>query len=171
MNLPTELLEQIRAAIADGSLQLGDPGGRTPLRPRQLHDLRLLPTATDARPTFCWSAEGPRDNPESFKTHPYPKLLWNGITGEEITVRSGNEESEKIANGYVTVAPSDVVLDPIAEMRAALDALPEEDRKLILDGQRKQRNQEIASKLAALSDVQLESVLASAVEPKKKKSA
>ncbi len=38
------------------------------MRPRQLHDLNLAPTASDPRPTFFWSAEKPRNAGDLTKT-------------------------------------------------------------------------------------------------------
>ena len=63
-----------------------DPMGRSPMKPRQLHNLTLLPSATDPRPTFFWSAESPRDTGDLSRTTLYPRLMWHGQTGEEITV-------------------------------------------------------------------------------------
>jgi hypothetical protein len=140
--------------------------GRSPLRDRQLHDLRLLPTATDPRPTFFWSAEGSRD---TVVTHSeFPKLLWSD-TGVEITVRSKEEQDSKIAQGYVFVAPASVVVDPMADLSDALAGLSDEERTLVLEAQQAQRRAEITAKLAGLSPEALEKLLAGATEPAKKR--
>ena len=54
-----------------------DTSGRSPIRARQLHDLRLLPTANDPRPTFFWSAEGSRDTVITHTEFGNGKLMWS----------------------------------------------------------------------------------------------
>ena len=105
--------------IASLRAQLGltDTSGRSPLKPRQLHDLRLLPTKDDPRPTFFWSAEAPRNVADLTKTSPYPKLLWEPVTGTEVTAQSP-EEHETLYAGYLPLAPATAVLDPQAELEA-----------------------------------------------------
>lgn len=167
MSLSPELLAEIKQALADGSLNTADlQGGRSPFRPRQLHDLRLLPTKDDPRPTFFWSVEGPRNNPDAGKTFPYPRLLWSP-GGEEITVQSATEHRDYVSKGYLEKDPGTVVVDQAASIRALLEALTPADRALIVDGQKKARMQAIQEQMAELSDADLESVLAS-FEPKKK---
>ena len=155
MNLSPDLLQQIQAAIASGQLVLPATGtandaGRSPFRPRQLHDLTLLPTKDDPRPTFNWSADPPRDDGgASRRTFPYPRLLW-ARDGTEITVHSEQEHRAQVAAGYLEQAPGDVVIDQAAELRAMLKALSPADRALVVDGQRQAR---IKAALAALEEL------------------
>ncbi len=146
----SSLKQQLDALSGDGS--------RSPIRPRQLHDLRLLPTKDDPRPTFFWSADQPRDYvPGAPK--PYPKLMWHRETGEEITVQTAVDER---AHGdlYVTVAPTNAVAQtPMDWMREALEALSPEERTLVVEGQKQDRLTEIRNKLASLSPEALESLL------------
>ncbi len=141
--------------------------GRSPLKDRQLHDLRLLPTATDPRPTFFWSAEGSRD---VAVTHTeFPKLLWHGETDVEITVFSQAEQNQKIADGYVLTPPVTAAMDPLADITAAFAGLSAEEQRLIMEAQASQRRAEITTRLAGLSPEALERLLASAAEPQPKK--
>jgi hypothetical protein len=173
MALSPELLAEIKQAIADGSLNAAElqQGGRSPFRPRQLHDLRLLPTKDDPRPTFFPSAEGPRnDGGASMKTFPYPRLLWSQA-GEEITVQSATEHHDYVAKGYLEKDPGTIVIDQAAQMRAMLEALSPADRSLIIQGQKKARMQSIQDQLAELSDADVDAVLNSFSDQGKQKSA
>jgi hypothetical protein len=170
MALSPELLAEIKQAIADGSLNTADlQGGRSPFRPRQLHDLRLAPTKDDPRPTFFWSVEGPRNNPDAGKTFPYPRLLWSPA-GEEITVQSATEHREYVAKGYLETDPGTVVVDQSAQIKAMLEALSPADRAMVIDGQKKARMLAIQEQMSELSADDLDAVLAS-LESGKKKSA
>ncbi len=170
MALSPELLSEIKQAIADGQLNVSDlQGGRSPFRPRQLHDLRLLPTKDDPRPTFFWSVEGPRNNPDAGKTFPYPRLLWSS-DGEEITVQSEPEHKRMLAQGFLEVDPGTAVVDQSETIRLMLERLSPADRALVIDGQKKARMNAIQEQMAELSADDLEAVLAS-FEPKKAKSA
>lgn len=129
---------------------LTDMSGRSPLRPRQLHDLRLLPTKDDPRPTFFWSAESPRHGDVS-KTTEYPKLLWHRDTAEEITVRDRADEIAH-AEDYTTVAPlTAIAIDPMDAIREALERLTPDERAAILKGQHEDRVTALRAQLAALS--------------------
>jgi hypothetical protein len=141
--------------------------GRSPLRDRQLHDLRLLPTADDPRPTFFWSAEGSRD--VQITHTEFPKLLWHGETDVEITVRSREEQEQKLAQGYVLTAPAAVAVDPMADLSDAFAGLTIEEQELIVAAQAKQRRDAITAKLAELSPEALERLLAGSAEPVAKK--
>jgi hypothetical protein len=171
MNLSPDLLAQIQAAIASGQLTLPATGatnnaGRSPFRPRQLHDLTLLPTKDDPRPTFNWSADPPRDDGgESRRTFPYPRLLWTA-DGTEITVHSEAEHRGMVAQGYLEQAPGDVVIDQAEQLRQMLEALSPADRALVVDGQRQARIKAALSALEELplgeADTMLESLAAKA---------
>jgi hypothetical protein len=171
MNLSPDLLAQIQAAIASGQLQVPQTGatnnaGRSPFRPRQLHDLTLLPTKDDPRPTFNWSADPPRDDGgESRRTFPYPRLLWTA-DGTEITVHSEAEHRGMVAQGYLEQAPGDVVIDQAEQLRQMLEALSPADRALVVDGQRQARIKAALSALEELprgeADTMLESLAAKA---------
>ena len=134
--------------------------GRSPIRPRQLHDLRLMPTATDPRPAFFWSAEGGRD--EAVTHSEFPKLLWHGETHTEITVTNRDEQQAMLAMGYVMTAPDAGVPNPELDIATAFAGLSEEEQTLILEAQSKQRQAEITAKLAALTPEALDRVLAAA---------
>ena len=155
MQLSPELLAQIQAAIADGTLQLGNPAGRSPLRPRQLNDLRILPRADDPRPTFFWSSEAPRHAVDLTKTTEFPKLLWHGDTGQEITVMSSEEQGRRLSMGYVFTAPSAVVLDPMEQLQEQWAALSPADQALILESQKQDRIASLKQKLSVLPEAKL----------------
>lgn len=143
-------LDQLHAILGAGN-------GRSPIKPRQLHDLRLLPTATDPRPTFFWSAEGARDVVETHS--PYPKLLWHKDTGVEITVQTEAEHRLKAAD-YVTVAPNSTPQSEADRIKALFDSLSPEDQKIVLDADRKARLEKIQSGLSNLSDSDRASLMA-----------
>lgn len=163
MALNPDLLAEIKQAIADGQLNMAElqQDGRSPHRPRQLHDLRLLPSKDDPRPTFFPSAEAPRnDGGASMKTFPYPRLLWSS-SGEEMTVHNEKEHRERVKMGYLETDPGTVVLDSAAQMRAMLEKLSPADRDLVINGQKKARMQAIQDQLAELSDADLDAVIGS----------
>lgn len=144
---------------------LGNPSGRSPLRPRQLHDLTLPPTKDDPRPTFFWSVEKPRnDGGESMRTHEFPKLMWTP-EGVEITVHSKAEQATHAADGYQLVAPAGLVIDPMDEIQAQWDAFSPEDKALILDAQRKERIKLMMEKLSTLPEERLAAIVASTESP------
>ena len=146
-------------ASLKNQLNQTDSTGRSPIRPRQLHDLRLMPTATDPRPMFVWSAESPRDRGDLTRTTEFPKLMWHKSTGEEITVYTLEQQIEQ-GSIYTTQPPANpVTLDPMEQLQDALAGLSESDRALVLEEQRKQRISALQNKLAALSEDQLEALL------------
>jgi len=143
---------------------LTDVTGRTPFRDRQLHNLTLQPTATDARPLFVWSAEQPRDyRPEPGKL--FPALVWNQETGEERTVHS-QADRDALGAEWQGVQPASVVINPLDDMQAALDALSPEDRAAVIQSQQDARKSDLTARLAALSPDQLEALLSG--QPKTK---
>ena len=138
------------------------PDGRSLLKPRQLNDLRLLPTADDPRPTFFWSADSPRDAGDLTKTTPYPRLLWHRDTGEEITVPTA-EAHAQMGEEWLVLPPAQTAPDPMETMRAELDALTPEDRAVLIEGQRKARMAALQAKMAELPDDALETLLGDAM--------
>lgn len=169
MELPAELLQQIKDAVASGALQLGDPSGRSPMRPRQLHDLTLLPTKDDPRPTFFWSAEKPRHAADLSKISEFPKLMWHGTTGTEISVTSRDDQQAHLSMGYVLSAPANAVVNPLAALQSQLDAIPESDRALLLKSIETDRINKLRAQLGELPADQLEALLANAAQPPAKK--
>lgn len=168
MSLSPELLKEIEAAIKSGALNLGGRAdGRSPIKPRQLHNLMLSPTATDPRPTFFMSAEAPRDGSAAVATE-FPKLLWHGTTGTEITVRSIADQQAHLSMGYVMKAPFAIALDPMADLQAQFDALPQADREAMLQSIERDRVEKLKSRLGAISPEQLEALLAATERPIKK---
>jgi len=138
---------------------LTDVSGRSPVKPRQLHNLSLAPTARDPRPTFVWSAESPRDQ-DVTRTTEFPKLLFHQTTGEECCVRSKDEELAKLADpAWGKVAPVQAPVDPMEAVRSELASLSPEDRTLVIEMQRQERIQALKAKMAALPEVDLESLL------------
>ena len=164
MDLSSFTPDQLAALKA----QLNSPGGdgRSPLRPRQLHDLRLLPTATDPRPMFVLSAEGTRDQvawPPTF----YPSLLWHAETGREVTIKTAAERAT-YGPEWVTVPPS-TTADPLQSTLDAFASLNEEDRQVLIEAQRQDRMAVLQKKLAGLSEGDLEKLLAQTGQPEAKR--
>lgn len=107
---------------------------------------------------FVWSADSPRDR-DLTRTTEFPKLMWHKTTGEEITVYNIEQQIEQ-GSIYTTQPPANpVTLDPMEQLQDALMGLSEADRALVLEEQRKQRISALQSKLAALSEDQLEALL------------
>jgi hypothetical protein len=163
-SLPPEQLAALRKALGIADV---DPQGRSPIRTEPLHDLRLLPSATDPRPTFFWSAQSPRNAPDLGRTTPYPRLMWSSTSGEEITVTDAKEQATYTAKGFVLTSPTAVVLDPADEVRAMMDALSPEDRKAVIAAAKVDRLAKVQEKAANLSDADLDALLSS-MEPAKR---
>jgi hypothetical protein len=145
----------------------GSPFGRSPILPRQLHNLTLKPTATDPRPTFFWSAEEPRNAvPEKPK---FSQLMWHGQTGTEITVYSVKDRDEKQRQGYILTPPANAEApDPADLARQALAQLSPEDRKTVLEAAQEARLARVKEMASALSADELDALRAS-LEPKVQK--
>lgn len=124
--------------------------GRSPIRDRQLNDLRLPPRADDPRPLFIDNTYAlPRDVPV---THlPYPKLLWHKDTGKEITVKSLEEHQAK-GPEWVTTAPGSTPQSEADRIKALFDALSPEDQQMVLEQDRKARLDKIQAGLSSLSE-------------------
>lgn len=130
-----------------------DTSGRSPMRfgkDRQLHDLRLAPTADDPRPMFVWSAEPPRNAP--LTPPPYARLMWHKVSNHEITVHSPSEFARREAEGEFTGTPPQMgPIDPQQELAELLAQLSPEDRQLLEEQMRKSKMTEIESRLSSLS--------------------
>ena len=163
----TQLTPEQLASLKGQLDALTPTDGRSAFRPRQLHDLRLAPTATDARPMFVWSAETPRDfvpTPTKF----YPSLIWHQVTGEERTIHSA-EERMALGQSWASIPPQVASVDPEQDMRDALEALSDEDRALLLEAQRQDRMAVLQKKLAGLTQDQLDTLLAGTATPEAKR--
>lgn len=148
-----ELMEALRGLTPDQLSGILSQGyGRSPIKPRQLHDLRLLPKADDPRPLFLPSVDAPRDRPETHS--PYPKLLWHTETGQEITVGSLEDEQKKGA-AWTSVPPSSKPIDPVEQARLLFESLSEDDQRMVLDLQRKAKIDAANAALASLNPAQL----------------
>lgn len=162
---PAQIAELKAALVSDTS-------GRSPLRERQLHDLRLVPTAEDPRPTFFWTAASPRNAADLTRTTLYPRLMWHSVTGAEITVTGASAEQSYTAQGYSVSAPANAVApDPKDVLRQQLESLSPEDRKLIVQAAQKDRLAKIQEAMADLSEAELSDLAASLEPAKKQKSA
>jgi hypothetical protein len=161
--------DDIKALREQLGLSNTDASGRSPLKPRQLHDLRILPRADDPRPTFFWSADPPRN--EAPSTPPFAQLLWESSTGREITVYSPAERDSYTEKGFVTTQPSNAVVPDSAELaRQALATLSPEDRKVVLESAHEARLDRIKDMASALSPAEMAELRAS-LEPKVQKRA
>ncbi len=140
---------------------LTDASGRSPIRPRQLHNLTLLPTKDDPRPLFIPSAEAPRDGRDLTKTTEFPKLMFHRDTGTEITVYSSGEQRQ-MSDLYDLVAPAGRVMEPMDALKYELDSFSAEDRALIIDAQKQTRIAGLQAKLAGLSEEALARLLGEA---------
>lgn len=147
--------EQLAGILAQGH-------GRSPIKPRQLTDLRPLPTAQDPRPTF-FGVDAPRD---VLVTHsPFPRLMWHSETGQEITVFDEIEMQAK-SPVYTATPPHFKPLDPVEKLRAEFEALSDDDKAFVLEMQRKARVDAVAGQMAGLSQAQIANALGS--EPAKR---
>ena len=169
MNIPPDLLASIQEALNNGTLTLGSPGARSPLRPRQLHDLRLMPTKDDPRPTFFWSAEAPRNAVDLARVTEFPKLLWHGDSGQEVTAISGEEQARYLSMGYQFTAPSAMVIDPMDVIRAEWERFSPEDQAAIVASQQKDRIAAMVARLSTLPEDRLEALLTTAAPTETKR--
>jgi len=163
-SLSAEDLIALKARL-DG---LTDTSGRSPMRPRQLTDLRLLPTKDDPRPTFFMSAEPPRNAGDLTKTARYPMLMWHAESGEEIAVLSASSQATATATGYIMTPPAEIVPDEMDLLAAQIDALSDADRVALIESQRLDRIQAMREKLAALPEDKLAILLGQAEQPAKR---
>lgn len=165
--LQPDQLAALKAAI-DG---LTDVSGRSPFKPRQLHDLRLPPTKDDPRPTFFWSADPPRNGVDLTKTTVYPRLMWHGVTGQEITVRDAADQQTHTAQGFVLVAPSNAEApDPLELIRQQLEAMSPEDRQTLIAAAQRDRLAQVQEAMKGLTEDEFAALAASiegAKRPKK----
>ena len=163
----TEDLLALKARL-DG---LTDVSGRSAMRPRQLHDLRLPPSADDPRPTFFWSAVAPRNAGNLSRTSPFPALRWNA-EGREVTAADAKALAPYTAQGFtLTYPPFAVELDPMDVLAAQIDALSEGDRAALIESQRQDRITGMRKKLGELSEEKLAILLAQSEKPSKRRTA
>ena len=150
--------------------QLPDRGGRSPFRPRQLHDLTTRPAADNPRPLFIWSADAPLDYVPSSKL--YPRLMWAPADAQglqaEITVWNTTEEAHFLSDGYQVAPPELAALHPIDAIQAQFAQLSPEDQQMMLEAQREDKINRLRDKLAQLSDADIERLTMS-VEPSKQR--
>jgi hypothetical protein len=144
--------------------------GRSPFKPRQLDDLTLLPTKDDPRPTFFWSAEKPRNGGDLSRTEPYPRLMWHGTNGKEITVSDASAEATMTAKGFILTRPDNAEgPDLAAQLRVQLEALSPEDRAMLVKAAQADRLAKIQEQMAGLSEAELAALTASlGLEPAKR---
>lgn len=170
MNLDLSQLSPADIASLKALLAGTDDTGRSPIRERQLHDLRLLPTKDDPRPTFFWSAESPRHAPDLTKTTPYPRLMWHGTTGQEITVKNAEAQETHTAKGFILSPPANAEQpDPMDAIRLAFESLSPEDRATLVAAQKQSRLDTLQAQMAELSEADLEALIAGAPKVKKAK--
>ncbi len=164
-----ELVDALKGLAPDQLMAiLGQGHGRSPMRPRQLTDLRLLPTATDPRPTWVQDTDG---REFGVITHsPYPRLLWSLETGQEITVYSEREYQEHPKELWVSTPPNQAPIDPVEHARRMFESLSIEDQLFVLENQRQAKISAVSAAMAVLSDGQ-QSVAMRSADGKKKKSA
>lgn len=155
--------------IASLKAQLNETNdGRSPFRDRQLHDLRLIPTKDDPRPTFFWSADAPRNASDLTRTTLYPRLMWDGATGQEIAVNSAAAEHTATAKGFILTPPANAEApDAIALLKAQLDLLSPEDRAVLVAAAQKDRLASLQAQIAGLTEAELEALTAS-LDPAKR---
>lgn len=146
---------------------LTDVSGRSPMRPRQLTNLLLLPTKDDPRPTFFMSADAPR-GVDTTRTTLYPELLWHPETGVEITVTDAKTHTVYVNQGYLSHPLFEVKHDPMDLLAAALDALSQEDRSALIEAQRTDRIASLRMQLAAMPEDKLALLLAQSADAKPK---
>jgi hypothetical protein len=171
MDLSTLTPEDLQALKARLDGLTDDTSGRSPFRPRQLHDLRERPTAEDPRPTFFWSAEKPRNAGDLTKTTPYPRLMWSP-NGAEVTVTTAKEQARREADGYVSTPPANAIVPNEADLvRAQLALLPPEDQRLLVQAAQQARKVALQDKLASFSEDELAALVAALEPAKAKKSA
>ena len=158
-----EQLAQLKTALDS----LTSTDGRSPIVERQLNDLRPLPTATDPRPTFFFSADSPRNVGDLNKTSLYPRLMWTP-DGVEVKCLDEKHQARLEKSGHMLVAPDTAVLPTSADlMRTALSALSPEDRKVVLQSAQAARLAKVQEMAAELTEGELDALMAE-MEPAKR---
>lgn len=146
-----------------------DDQGRSPFRPRQLHNLNLPPTADDPRPTFFWSAEPPRN--AALVPPPFAQLVWHAVTHQERTVHSKHELQEALASGWTDIYPQQAALSPEEQLERDLAQISPEDRDLLMKANEEARLKRIQAQLDGLSPETIARLMtnADATTPRKAK--
>ncbi len=154
-------LDALMARIAQLEAQVGGlpQTGRSPLRDRQLHDLRRPPAADDPRPLFVLSASTPVNFNPAEKA-PYAQLMWNRETGDEITVHSEAERAAH-ADTYTTEPPAHRVVTQAQMVADLLASLSPDDRAAVVKAQQAKRMEAVTNAMSALNDDQLAAVMKS----------
>jgi hypothetical protein len=150
-----ELVQALRALKPDQVAALLGEEHRSPLRERQLHDLTLKPSKDDPRPTFFQESDGREFLP--IRHLPYPKLLWNKDTGQEITVKNLREEKE-LGWPWMDTPPRTEPMDPEAYAKKLFEGLSAEDQAFILEHQRQLRLEKVKAAMGILSEKQTANV-------------
>lgn len=126
---------------------------------RQLTDLSIGPSKTDARPLFDLG-HVPHDYPGYGDVPPYRVLRWHPVTLDEVCATSPEHLARVESEGYVRYeALNHVAPNKADEARDLLEGLTADERQMVAETQRASRLAAINAKLSALSDAQLASVL------------
>lgn len=157
-------LQLLRTALD----QMTDVSGRSPFRPRQLHDLREAASADNPRPTFFWSAKSP-STVDVSRTSPYPRLMWHAQTGKEITIGIAADPIEKnlsvqaayTAQGFILTPPANAEKpSPFEALKDMLEGLSKDDQHLVLKGAHATRLDRMKDGILGLSDEEREALVA-----------
>ncbi len=160
-----EQVELLKAALFSDN-------GRSPIKPRQLHDLRTLPSGTNPRPTFFWSAKSPDDAGDLTKTTLYPRLMWENATGREITVADAKAQATYTAQGFILTPPANAEKpSPFDALKDMLEGLSKDDRELVLKGAHATRLDRMKDGILNLSDEEREALIAALLPEKQKRTA
>ena len=161
---PSEIAS-LKSQLLGGPAGL-DAHGRSPMKPRQLHDLNRLPTADDPRPLFVPSAVTPADWIVGPGT-PFPRLMWHTETNEERTVHSAAEMAS-YEGEWTAVPPAATAPNPMADLQEALASLTDAERAALQQAQQADRMKALQAKLAAMSPEAVEALLAGQALPAKR---
>lgn len=157
------LVEKLGLTPDQATLYFGDvstdaPDGRSPFKPRQLHDLRLLPTAKDPRPTFFWSTEAPRDAPP-YRPQAFPRLVW--INGVEKCLKN-QKDLDALNGAFEALPPNQAPVSPLEAMQTQIDMLSDEDRQLLEAAYAEDRRARLLKIMGGMSVETVEAALGAA---------
>lgn len=160
-----ELQTQVELLTAALAKQSSADGRTSPVRVPLSDLLHPPPSATVAKPNFFYDG---MDQPKGFGK-PFPTLRYR-LTETGVEERCCRSASEVLALGdeWSQVPPTLELPSPMESLGEAMASLSDDERRLVMEEQKKVRLSAIQAQLAALSPEDLASLTSGAVAPRKR---
>ena len=157
---------QTQVELLTAALAKSTSDGRTsPVRVPLSNLLSPPPSATVAKPNFFYDGmDQPKVHGKPFPTLRY-RLTETGV--EERCCRNASELAS-LNDEWVEIPPSVELPSPMESLGEAMASLSDDERRLVMEEQKKVRLSAIQAQLAALSPEDLASLTSGAVAPRKR---